>query len=539
MKNRLNDVGLKYTQRTHYELSQLLSEGHGEEGEPGEPLKFKVYRGLASYPLCQELPFGLGDARRAFASFQVGENGPDERGAEALTREQLSALLYYTYGFSRHDTGVAVNWPFHRVVPSARCFFPAELYLWTPAVEAVPAGMYHYDSLHHSVVALRQGEYREFLSSLLACDLSDCLGVLLVSAYFWKNAFRYRNFSYRLCTQEAGIVLGNAQLVAGALGLRTRAHYHFLDVSAAHLLGFEADEESLFVALALYPASTDLSRPIRRQDALSDQDLHPFLDAITPQHIKFSTLDRDLCGLLLEIDQHSRLENTTEFVHDPPLLPLTCSPGDQRILPPAPVTRSLELADAIHTRNSGDVFFTPLHMPLSFQEFWEIVRYSLAPYASDLFDQPTQPFVQLYLAINHVSDLPCGVYRLCALCDALHVIEQRDVSAETLAIHSTPTVSCATANAVCYLVVNYAALQTAFGNRAYRVMNLECGLISQRICALSAAFGLSARCSDSYFMDKCELLLHLSDQPEMPIFQIALGHERPGAGTRYRHSIRF
>lgn len=534
MKNRLNDVGLHYMQRTYYELSHLLAEGHGEEGEPGEPLKFKVYRGLPGYPLRQTLPLTLGDARCAFAASLPGENGTD-----TLDDERLSTLLYYTYGFSRHDSGVDVRWPLHRVVPSARCFFPAELYLWTPGAETVPAGIYHYDNLHHSLTALRQGEYRELLGSLLACDLSDCLGVLLISAYFWKNAFRYRNFSYRLCSQETGIVLGNAQLVAGTLGLRTRAHYHFLDAPAARLLGFEENEESLFVALALYPASTDLSWSVRRQEVVNDQALQAALETITPQHIKLSALDQELCSLLIEIDQHSYLESTDEFVHTSSPPSVTCEANDRRIAPPAPLTRSLELANALHTRNSGDVLFTPLRLPLAFQEFWEIIRYSVAPYASDLFERPAHPFVQLYLAVNHVSDLPGGVYRLCPTCGELHVIEQRDVSAETLAIHSTPTVSCATANAVVYLAADYPALQAAFGNRAYRIMNLECGLISQRICALSAAFGLAARCSDSYFMDKCERLLHLTDQPAMPIFQIALGYERPGAGTRYRHAIRF
>lgn len=539
MNNRSNDIGLNYMQRTYYDLTRLFAEGHGEEGEPGEPLKFKVYRELASYPLCQTLPLRLGDARRAFTSSQAEEHLPNEHGAEAWTSERLSTLLYYTYGFSRHDTGMGVTWPFHRVVPSARCFFPSELYLWTPDVEAISTGVYHYDNLHHSLVALRQGEYRELLGDLLACDLTNCLGVLLISAYFWKNAFRYRNFSYRLCTQEAGIVLGNAQLVAGTLGLHTRAHYHFLDASAARLLGFEADEESLFAALALYPGTSDVAQPVHQRDGLSNLDLQPRLDAIAPQHIKMSALNRELCSRLIEIDQHSRLENTTEFVHNPPLQPATCKASDQRILPPAPLTRSLELADMIHTRNSGDVLFAPLHLPLSFQEFWESIRYSLAPYASDLFDQPTSPLVQLYLAVNHVSDLPSGIYRLCSTCGALHLIEQRNVADEILRIHSTPAVNCATANAVCYLVANYSVFQETFGNRAYRIMNLECGLISQRICALSAAFGLAARCSDSYLIDECERFLHLVDQPDMPIFQIALGYERPGAGTRYRHPIRF
>src|SRR5438034_1152485 len=49
--------------------------------------------------------------------------------------ESLSTLLYYTYGFSRHDEGEGASWPFHRFVASARCLFPTELYLWLPQTE--------------------------------------------------------------------------------------------------------------------------------------------------------------------------------------------------------------------------------------------------------------------------------------------------------------------------------------------------------------------------------------------------------------------
>ncbi|MBE3565392.1 MAG: SagB family peptide dehydrogenase [Thermogemmatispora sp.] len=541
MSNQDREIGLRYLQATYYGLPELFAEGQGEEGMPGEPLKFKVYRGVPHYPLNQRLPLSLGDLRRALVS--QGQDTHRRVGPRSLDDQILSCLLYYSYGFSRHDSGLDARWPFHRLVASARCFFPAELYAWLPAAEPVPSGFYHYDNLHHSLAALRQGDYRAVLSAALGCELTDSLGVLFVSAYFWKNAFRYRNFSYRLCSQEVGMVVGNILLVCGVLGIAARVHYQFLDRVLIHLLGLEDGEESPFAAVVLSPAESE--RQVTKTlpaPAISAEALLKGIEPIAPAHIKLSALDRERCQKLLEIDQHSRLESSAELaVLLPPATP-SCDQSLPTLEAPAPWPEELELVQALYQRSSGDVFFLPLYRPVSRVAFWEIVRYSLAPYASDLGGvDRRRPALELFLALNNVADVPAGIYRLCGSCGALHVVEQRAVAAQIQAIHSTPAVNCGSAPFVAYPVASYGTLSAALGNRAYRIMNMECGLVAQRLSVLSAAFGLVARCSDSYHLDRCAELLHLRERVETPLFLIAFGYERPGAGAgaRYRHSIRL
>ncbi|WP_052889348.1 SagB family peptide dehydrogenase [Thermogemmatispora carboxidivorans] len=538
MSNQDREIGLRYLQATYYGLSSLLAEGQGEEGMPGEPLKFKIYRGIPHYPLSQHLPLSLGDLRRAFAS----QERPNEEGPRSLDERTLSCLLYYSYGFSRHDSGLDVRWPFHRLVASARCFFPAELYAWLPASAPIPPGFYHYDNLHHGLAALRQGDYRAVLSTALGCELADSLGVLFVSAYFWKNAFRYRNFSYRLCSQEVGMVIGNILLVCGALGLAAQVHYQFLDRALIRLLGLEEGEESPFATLVLYPAGS--KRQARKKlpaPAVSAEALLTEIEAIAPAHIKLSALDREHCQKLLEIDQHSRLESSAELALSLPPTRPACAETATPLQAPAPWPEELELVQALYRRSSGDAFFLPLYRPVSQAAFWETVRYSLAPYESDLGGASASPALELFIAINNVAEIPAGIYRFCQRCCALHVIEQKAVASQLQAIHSTPAVNCGSAPFVAYPVANYGALSATLGNRAYRIMHMECGLVAQRLSVLSAAFGLVARCSDSYHLDRCAQLLHLSEQVETPLFLIAFGYERPGAGAgaRYRHSIRL
>ncbi|WP_433872934.1 SagB/ThcOx family dehydrogenase [Saccharopolyspora sp. CA-218241] len=251
------DIGEHYLRRTVHEAEELFAEVLAEEPIGADPLPFKVYRGVPRYRLPEGLPLEIGDARRCFADVPTSGDTPGGE-PDGL----LAALLYYAYGFSRWDEGPGAVWPYHRVVPSARCYFPTELSLWIPRTGGIPAGLYHYDPLHHSLALLRGGDLRGELGHLLGTGLDDVRCVLLLSSLFWKNAFKYRGYSYRLCAQEAGMVAGNALLVAGALGLRGAVHYQFPDRRAGALLGLRGGEEQLFAALPLRSASAGEPGPV-------------------------------------------------------------------------------------------------------------------------------------------------------------------------------------------------------------------------------------------------------------------------------------
>src|SRR5579859_3233210 len=565
MKNRNLQIGSNFLQKSLYD-TRSLQDGR-QEWHPKEqiPLPFKVYQKTERYPLHQIPPLTLGDPRRAF---QQGEeiDGVREAGASpapTIPYERLSTLLYYTYGFSRHDEGAGVVWPFHRIVASARCLFPTELYLWLPQTEHVSAGVYHYDNLHHSLALIREGEYRDLFAQALDTDLENCLGVLLISAHFWKTAFKYINFAYRLCTQEAGIVTSNALLVAGTLGYTGRVHYQFLDRPLNRLLGFVPDEESLLAVVPLYVGNAqDLETsdrkgglgqpqtgagahytppPLRHLGAkATGQSLSETIAPVMLDYVKTTTFDRQLCPILTEMDQHTFLEDTSEIATaTDALLRPVCKTTEERIAPPAPAPEGIDLAEALHFRSSGDMNFHPLQVPLKLEAFWEIVRYGLTAYNSDLQYSTSSPHLQLYIVVQHVSGIEAGIYRLCADCGMLHVIERGDFSSRVQILQAVPNVASAPANLVCFLAGDYAAESHLYGNRAYRIMNLEAGLIAQRLSVMSAAQGLTARYSNSYIQPLTKIMLKLRETAIEPFAELVIGYERPSvqAGDRHRFSV--
>src|SRR5581483_4986861 len=214
-------------------------------------LTFKTYQQAEHVPLYPYPAWILGDARWSFQSFRLTHSPAPL--CEAWEAATLSTLLYYTYGFSRLDQGSGAIWPFHRFVASARCLFPAELYLCLPRTPWLAAGLYNYDPLHHRLTCVRQGNVLAHLAQCLGADLDGSLGVLLISALFGKMAALYKDFAYRLCTQEAGLLAGNALLVAAAMGLEGQIHYQFLDHAVNRLCGFDQPEEGALAAVSLYP----------------------------------------------------------------------------------------------------------------------------------------------------------------------------------------------------------------------------------------------------------------------------------------------
>ena len=173
------------------------------------------------------------------------------------------------------------------------------------------------------------------------------------------------------------------------------------------------------------------------------------------------------------------------------------------------------------------------------EAFWEIVRYSLTAYNSDLQYPLASPRLLLYIVVQHVEGIEAGIYRLCADCGMLHVIERGDFSVQIQGVQMVPNVVSAPANLVCYLAGDYSATSNLFGNRAYRIMNLETGLIAQRISVMSAAQGLTARYSNSYIEALSKVLLKLHRTPIEPLAELVIGYEQPGiqAGSRYRFSL--
>jgi SagB-type dehydrogenase family enzyme len=526
MTNWDRSIGEHYVQRTVYEARELFAEVLKAESPAADPLHVKVYRGVPRFPLVQCLPLRLGDARWSFDDFAPDVPRPSLQELDAL---RLSTLLYYSYGFSRRDKGPGAVWPDHRLVPSARCLFPTELYVWVPQTGEIPAGIYHYDNLHHALAQVRPGDVRDELACVLGAALDGAHCVLLATSLFWKNAYKYHGYSYRLCSQEAGMVVGNALMVAGPLGLRGHAHYQFADDDAAKLLGVDVAEEHVFAAIPLYPAAAAAARGIRRRAAEpADRQRLDALPRVAPAFVRVEGSDYALPELFTGIAHHALLGRDDAAAHDVDPA-AACALGPADTIPATPeASGAIELAAALRARSSGNVLFNPVARPLAMHQLWDLLRYATAPYVCDRRDPAARVPMSLFVAAFGVTELAAGVYRYCADHHGLHRVVDGDVSRQLQGAIAVPNLNLCSSAVVLYLAADYPAASRVFGNRAYRMVTMECGLVAQRICAMAAVHGLAARIHNGYDAATVERVLGIAASDLTPLFQIAIAHNRPG-----------
>lgn len=169
-----------------------------------------------------------------------------------LALEQLSALLHMSYGVTRANRDTVFPRPF-RVVPSAGALYPLELYFHTIEVDALPAGMYHYNPARGDARLLREGDLSRQISEALVQPAlaSEAAMIVFVTSLFERTTFKYGDRGYRFALLEAGHVAQNLALVAGALGLASLSVGGFLDRRIDDLLDLDGLTQSTVYVIAV------------------------------------------------------------------------------------------------------------------------------------------------------------------------------------------------------------------------------------------------------------------------------------------------
>ncbi len=240
--------------------------------DPNQPcLLYKIYQGSEHVFLDGDIPLQLGKHFEA-------DWGNILCVRQARPEQKLSWLLYFTHGLTRrvrpvagkanslgrkeqhalslrsgHVTGPTAHFSpsLGRPVPSGGNLHPVEIYLAVNEDWGLQAGIYHYNSAHHSLDLLRAGNFLSTLAACLPSKKCTSTAVVLLSISIQKNHQKYSYLSYLLQTLDTGIVLEQLHFVASRLQLSPSAQLCFLDRPLHALLGLHPTEELLYALLPL------------------------------------------------------------------------------------------------------------------------------------------------------------------------------------------------------------------------------------------------------------------------------------------------
>ncbi len=145
-----------------------------------------------------------------------------ELSGKPISFNQLSRLVYYTWGrissYKTREFGELL----HKTSPSAGARHPVETYAIVNSVNGLQPGIYHYSVRDHSFELLRAGDYRERCVALTAGHswTRNASALFIMTAVVARTAWKYRvPRVYRTFLLDAGHLSQSFLLTATALGL--------------------------------------------------------------------------------------------------------------------------------------------------------------------------------------------------------------------------------------------------------------------------------------------------------------------------------
>ncbi len=169
---------------------------------------------------------------------------------QPMSRDQLTTILYYTYGchgYCRTDGGVAT---LKKTSPSGGSLHPIEVYPLVLNVEDLPAGLYHYSVRRHALDMLRGLSTSEAESLAVQCTAGQTWAagahaLFIMTARFQRNfwKYRYHKKSYKVLMMDAAHLSQTLYLICAELDLGAFYTAAINDVDIEGVLELDPFEE--------------------------------------------------------------------------------------------------------------------------------------------------------------------------------------------------------------------------------------------------------------------------------------------------------
>jgi SagB-type dehydrogenase family enzyme len=405
-----------------------------------------------------------------------------------LDATRLGWLLAHTYGI----TGVAEQHGqrhYFRASPSAGALYPTELYVAVRGVEGLADGIYDYRAREHALACCWEGDFGAQLSRY-AFDhpaLDGVRAVLIATGVFRRSAWRYQDRAYRRVLLDTGHVLGNAVLAAPSVGLTVVPIADFADDALDGLLLLDPAEEGV---LLLGAVREDGAAPTR-------------LAARTPTRPDIPAPLEG--GWIRAVHDAARASERADPAAVPAAAPLPA--WSYLALPSDLALARADVPLAIRNRRSTRAFAPNRGVPR--RDLGRVLAYAHPrPDSPEPRAEIAPDVLDTWILVADVGDLMQGAFRYDPARHALsfaHGVDPRE------ALHAA-CLGQELARDAAFTVVHVSHLATAvrrYGERAYRYLHLEAGLIGERLDLAALALGHGASGIGGFFDDDVARLLRL------------------------------
>ncbi|MFI5325211.1 MAG: SagB/ThcOx family dehydrogenase [Candidatus Rokuibacteriota bacterium] len=449
----------------------MRQSGHVLDWET-KPLPFKVYPALEQIRLPTDL---LALGVDTFAALAPAD--PSARPAP-LDLERLAALLFFSAGVTRVKTypgGAQIHF---RAAASTGALYQTEVYVIAGAVEGLEPGVYHFSPGDFSLRRLRTGDFRGAVALATGDDaVAAQPASLILSAIYWRNTWKYQARGYRHLFWDSGTLLGQLLAVARVLDVPARLDTGFVEVELNGLLGLDAEKEGALVAVPLGAPGPGAAAS-------------PVITTLAPETIALSSREVDY-PVLRDAYDNASLDSEAEVTdwREPgggQVLHSDISPAASRVELPGPLAvAGRSLGETIAKRGSTREFSGEA---ITAEALSSALFHATRGFPADV----PSGLVDLYVNVHAVTGIEPGAYAYDRGAHALARLRAGDVR-EASAFLCLEQALGGTSSATVFFLADLTRVLERWGNRGYRLVNLEAGLIGGRLYlgAYGQRFGAS------------------------------------------------
>src|SRR6266446_751810 len=504
-KNANAEAALNCHEATKHSYTSVRTNPHFLDFA-NQPLPFKIYPALEP----SRLPGEVRQSGVAGLSAIAERVSAQTRAAPDL--EAVAQLLYLSAGITRQRkySGGEI---YFRAAACTGALYEVELYLICGDLANLQAGVYHFAPAEFGLRKLRAGDYRGALVAATGGEAAVAHTPLTIicTCTYWRNAWKYQARTYRHFGWDNGTLLANLLAVATALGLPAKVVCGFLDASVNRLLDVDTRREVAFSLVALGHVP-DLPPPASSESSPLSLETVP----LSQREVDYP--------LMREMHAASSLDSKEEVEAWRGRTPMTDVP------PPAGPSISLKpLSDAemprdpieqvIQRRGSTRKF---ARSPITLTQLSTMLDRASRGVPADFLDPPGAQLNDLYLIIHAVEGLSPGAYVYHRSRGVLECLKQGDFRAEAGYLGLQQELP-ADAAVDIFFLADLRPLLQRFGNRGYRAVQLEAGILGGKLYLAAYAQRLGAT-GLTFFDDDVTRFFSPHAEGKSAIFLVAVGH---------------
>lgn len=497
MPNNVNtEAAWNYHEATKHSYASVRTNPHFLDFG-NQPLPFKIYPALDPSRMPTEVR-QTGVAALSAIAASVPAQTLVQTNVQTNTAPDLEAvaqLLYLSAGITRQRkySGGEI---YFRAAACTGALYEVELYLVCGDLGDLQAGVYHFAPAEFGLRRLRAGDYRSVLVEATGGEpaIAHAPLAIVCTCTYWRNAWKYQARTYRHFGWDNGTLLANLLAVATALGLPAKIVCGFVDATVNGLLDVDSQREVAFSLVAL-----------GHDSGLSAQTAYRALANISPLGFETVPLSRNEIDypLMREMHAASALDSAEEVAawrggtaRGHTELGRT---GVADSTPPAgPVVRLQPLSDAemprdpieqvILRRGSSRQF---ARTPISLAQLSTMLDRATRGVPADFLDPLGSQLNHLYLIVHAVEGLESGAYVFHRDRGVLECLKHGNFRNQAGYLGLEQQLP-ADAAVDIFFLADLRPIFDRFGNRGYRTVQLEAGILGGKLYLAAYAQRLGA-----------------------------------------------